>query len=209
MDAGGGDMSKRDPLVRDTKQRILDAALEVFGQHGYRGASVDDVAIRAGVTKGAVYYYFSDKNDLARDLQHTLWDRLAEQALAVYDPERSTVENLNACFDAFVCAVRAMTNARTFLQESWFSVWRGPTGRAADEDAVKLVEGLLAGGMARGELAAFDLDSLTRILVGALMEPTMAVVRHLVRSLAATPIETELAGTDAPTRQATIVRSRP
>ncbi len=79
-------MSRRDPVVRDTKQRILDAAVEVFGERGYRGASVDDVAVAAGVTKGAVYYYFTDKDDLARDLQSVLWGQLAQDALAVYDP---------------------------------------------------------------------------------------------------------------------------
>lgn len=196
-------MSKRDPLVRDTKQRILDAAVEVFGERGYRGASVDDVAAAAGVTKGAVYYYFADKADLARDLQHALWERLAQDALAVYDPGRPTVDNLLACFEAFLGTIRELSGARTFLREAWFTAELDSAGRADQEDALGLVQGLLQAGMDRGELVVVDPETLARVLVGALMEatlhtlgsgqvePTMEVVGHLVRSFATTPSPSE------------------
>ena len=192
-------MSRRDPLVRDTKQRILDAALEVFGEHGYRGASVDDVALAAGVTKGAVYYYFADKDDLARDLQHVLWAQLAQDALAVYDPGQPAVDNLLECFGAFLATIRSMSGARTFLREAWFTAALDSAGRADHEDALGLVQGLLQVAMERGELARLDPEALTRVLVGAMMEatlhilgsgeiePTMEVIGHLVRSLAVAP----------------------
>lgn len=192
-------MARRDPVVRDTKQRILDAALDVFGERGYRGASVDDVAAAAGVTKGAVYYYFEDKDDLARDLQHVLWERLAQDALAVYDAERPAVDNLLACFEAFLTTIQGMAGARTFLREAWFSPALDAAGRADHEDALGLVQGLLQSGMDRGELARFDPEALTRVMVGALMEatlhilgsgdiePTVAVIAHLVRSFASQP----------------------
>jgi len=192
-------VSRRDPLVRDTKQRILDAALEVFGEHGYRGASVDDVALAAGVTKGAVYYYFADKDDLARDLQHVLWAQLAQDALAVYDPGQPAVDNLLECFGAFLATIRSMSGARTFLREAWFTAALDSAGRADHEDALGLVQGLLQVAMERGELARLDPEALTRVLVGAMMEatlhilgsgeiePTMEVIGHLVRSLAVAP----------------------
>ena len=192
-------MSRRDPVVRDTKQRILDAALEVFGERGYRGASVDDVAVAAGVTKGAVYYYFTDKDDLARDLQHVLWQQLAQDALTVYDPQRPAVDNLLGCFEAFLATIQGMAGARTFLREAWFTAALDSAGRADHEDALGLVQGLLQAAMDGGELARLDPEALTRVLVGALMEatlhilgsgeiePTMAVVGHLVQSLAVAP----------------------
>ncbi len=189
-------MSRRDPVVRDTKQRILDAAVEVFGERGYRGASVDGVALAAGVTKGAVYYYFTDKDDLARDLQHVLWDQLVQEALAVYDPERPAVDNLLGCFEAFLATIQSMAGARTFVREAWFTAALDSAGRADHEDALGLVQGLLQAAMERGELVRLDPEALTRVLVGALMEatlhalgsggikPTMDAIGHLVRSLA-------------------------
>lgn len=194
--AGGWQMARRDPTVRNTKQRILDAALEVFGQSGYRGASIDDVAAAAGVTKGAVYYWFVDKDDLARDLQHLLWQRLANEALRSYDPERLIADNLECCFEAFVDATRETPNALSFLREAWFTPALDTAGREDQRDFAGLVQGILEQGMARGELVALDPEAAARILSGALMEATLyvleggdaaaalATARVLIRSLA-------------------------
>ena len=51
-----------------TRELLLDAAIEVFAQKGYHGASLDDVAEAAGFTKGAVYSNFTRKSDLFREL---------------------------------------------------------------------------------------------------------------------------------------------
>jgi AcrR family transcriptional regulator len=43
---------------------ILEAALGVFGSYGYRGGSLDKIAEKANVTKGALYWHFKNKSDL-------------------------------------------------------------------------------------------------------------------------------------------------
>lgn len=53
------DFKSLDKSVR--KQRIIDAATEVFHQKGYHQATLDDVAHRLGVTRAALYHYFSSK----------------------------------------------------------------------------------------------------------------------------------------------------
>jgi AcrR family transcriptional regulator len=45
-------------------QELLEAALAVFAERGYRNARIDDVAEAAGVTKGAVYHHFANKEEL-------------------------------------------------------------------------------------------------------------------------------------------------
>jgi AcrR family transcriptional regulator len=49
-----------------SRERILDVAMEVFAQSGYRRASMDQVAEAAGLTRQAVYHYFKSKADLFR-----------------------------------------------------------------------------------------------------------------------------------------------
>ncbi len=50
---------------------LLDAALRVFAARGYRSANLEEVAAAAGVTKGAVYYHFTNKEQLlSRALEH-------------------------------------------------------------------------------------------------------------------------------------------
>jgi len=61
-------MQKREKLrdeVRDLKRkRILDAASELFFEHGYEGTSVEAIASRLHVTKPFVYYHFDNKADI-------------------------------------------------------------------------------------------------------------------------------------------------
>src|SRR5215217_2404704 len=45
---------------------ILAAALRVFGEKGFAAARLDEIAARAGVSKGALYLYFETKEDLFR-----------------------------------------------------------------------------------------------------------------------------------------------
>jgi AcrR family transcriptional regulator len=49
---------------RDGRAALLEAALEVFAERGYRDATVDEIADRAGYSKGAIYFHFSAKEDL-------------------------------------------------------------------------------------------------------------------------------------------------
>ncbi|MGR4864008.1 TetR/AcrR family transcriptional regulator [Caulobacter sp. LARHSG274] len=50
---------------RSAPDRLIDAATELFYQHGFRAIGVDDIAARSGVTKTTLYRYFDSKDDLA------------------------------------------------------------------------------------------------------------------------------------------------
>ena len=52
------------PTGPDRRQRILEAALDVFAEQGFEGATTKDVAARAEVTHGLIYFYFPSKEDL-------------------------------------------------------------------------------------------------------------------------------------------------
>jgi len=56
-------MSRKESQLQ-TRERLLDAALQVFSRRGYSAASVDEIAAEAGFSKGAVYSNFSSKEDL-------------------------------------------------------------------------------------------------------------------------------------------------
>jgi AcrR family transcriptional regulator len=54
--------------MADTRQRILDVALELFGEHGYAGTSIADITKRLGVSKAALYYHFTAKDEILEAL---------------------------------------------------------------------------------------------------------------------------------------------
>jgi Transcriptional regulator len=68
----------RTRIQQEKREVILDAALEVFSTHGYRGSTVDQIAEAAGLSKPNLLYYFKGKEDI----HNTLLQRLLETWLA-------------------------------------------------------------------------------------------------------------------------------
>jgi len=67
----------------DTREKVLTSAARVFDLRGYVGAGMAEIVLGTGMTRGAVYFHFSSKADLARTLveqQHSAWPRLKEAA---------------------------------------------------------------------------------------------------------------------------------
>lgn len=72
---------------------ILDAALDVFSVHGFRGSTVDQIAAKAGMSKPNLLYYFRRKQDIyAAVLESTLDEWL--QPLEALDPDGDPIEEL-------------------------------------------------------------------------------------------------------------------
>ncbi|RSM75106.1 TetR/AcrR family transcriptional regulator [Kibdelosporangium aridum] len=71
-------MPKQERAER-TRTTILDAAAKVFDLRGFVGASLSDILAEAGVTKGALYFHFASKEELAHaliDEQFAVWQPL-------------------------------------------------------------------------------------------------------------------------------------
>ena len=86
-DRGGIFANHRQPtrIQAVNREIILEAALEVFAIHGFRGSTVDQIAAKAEMSKPNLLYYFRRKQDIYRAvLEHTLADWLAP--LAAIDP---------------------------------------------------------------------------------------------------------------------------
>ena len=55
-------------MGRDTRQKILDSARELFNVHGYNGVSLQDIAATVGISKGNLTYHFSKKEEIMEEL---------------------------------------------------------------------------------------------------------------------------------------------
>ena len=75
----------------ETRERIIQAAKDVFAEQGFAGARVDEIASRAGVNKAALYYHIGDKQALYAEVLHSVIGtnarRLAADMEALSDPE--------------------------------------------------------------------------------------------------------------------------
>jgi TetR/AcrR family transcriptional regulator, mexJK operon transcriptional repressor len=75
--------------------QVLDGAREVFLRDGFEGASVDDIAREAGVSKATLYSYFPDKRLLFMEVAKAECRRQADEAMALIDDSAPVAEVLH------------------------------------------------------------------------------------------------------------------
>jgi AcrR family transcriptional regulator len=83
------------------RAEILDAALQVFGQYGYRRTSMDDVAREAGIAKGTIYLSFTSKEEVFQALSERLSQRMLAGAEAASHRPGPTADKLAAMHAAW------------------------------------------------------------------------------------------------------------
>jgi TetR/AcrR family transcriptional regulator len=109
---------KRDP--ERTRERILEAALVEFGEHGYAGARISAIASRAGVNPQLISYYFDGKEGLYQTLS-TRWRALSAAFNQPGMPLHEVVSNF----------LEASVDHRAWAR---LLAWEGLSGDADDGD---------------------------------------------------------------------------
>ncbi len=84
----------------ETKQRILEIAREIFAAGGYDSATNRELAARAGITAGALYYYFGSKLDLYLNVHEDVQRRVYGEFGAATENASGFLEKFEAVLDA-------------------------------------------------------------------------------------------------------------
>lgn len=100
-------MARQDRAER-TRNAILDSAAAVFNQRGFAGASLSEILAKAGVTKGALYFHFSSKEELAMALIEEQW----KADLPYVDVEEVSLQTVIDISHAFAHNIRHNVRVR-------------------------------------------------------------------------------------------------
>jgi AcrR family transcriptional regulator len=149
-------------------RRVLDAALELFAEHGFDGTSLQQIADRLGVTKAAVYYHFRSKDDLLA--------ALVEPAFGELDVLLAEVEALPSG-DGARQKVALRSFVEYLLRHRTAAAWMTRDAAAMTRPAVwdrsqavhRRLEALLAPGAGDDALSRFWTGAITRALSGAVL----------------------------------------
>lgn len=80
--SASGSESPRERKRRETRQRITEAGLKLFGTHGYEATTLDAIAGEAGISRRTFFHYFKSKDEILLSLQSGLGHALAAAAAA-------------------------------------------------------------------------------------------------------------------------------
>ncbi|GGU19789.1 TetR family transcriptional regulator [Streptomyces lavendofoliae] len=169
-------MDTRSSRRQATRTKLYEAAVTLIAEQGFSATTVDEIAERAGVAKGTVYYNFKSKTELFEELlRHGV--RLLTESLRTAAEETAArggtrVEALDAMIRAglvFIDRYPAFT--QLYVAELWRTnrAWQS-TLLVVRQEAVAVVETVLREGVAGGELSdEIDIPLTAAALVGMVL----------------------------------------
>jgi AcrR family transcriptional regulator len=145
-------MATRKRLTRDARREVIEqAATEVFAEHGYGRASIDEIAARSGVSAPVVYDHFTSKEDLYR----RLLERQRDDLVAFWS-QRLPLPAGAGALEALLDAYFAYVEAHPFAYRMYF---RDTRHRDIQQQGTRMLAGLLATvpGFESAERAALEM----------------------------------------------------
>lgn len=170
--ATGGGSSRREA----TRQKLYEAAVTLIAEQGFSATTVDEIAERAGVAKGTVYYNFASKSVLFEELlRHgvgLLTESLRDAAEQTDLAGGTKVDALDAMIRAglgFIARYPAFT--QLYVAELWRTnrAWQS-TLMVVRQQVVAVIEDVLRAGVANGEFSEeIDIPLTAAALVGMVL----------------------------------------
>ncbi|GAA3206970.1 helix-turn-helix domain-containing protein [Actinocorallia longicatena] len=161
-----------------TQRAIMAAASDLFAEHGYERTSIDQIADRAGVSKGALYHHYRDKIEVLAAVYTDLCHEVSGRLLGVAVPGADPVEVLKAGCRLYleVCTERtyrqiALIDAPAAL--GW-ARWRDID---AEDGGFGLLRRGLAAAASAGALPSAAIEERAHLLIAALTEAALLIAR--------------------------------
>ena len=104
-----------------TKDRIVEAALQLFEMHGYHAVTVDNIVQKSGTSKGGFYHSFKSKDELLYTIHDSFITYVLDKAQESYETWDSPTERLYATVKSFVMMFENYrSHVTVFYQESLY-----------------------------------------------------------------------------------------
>lgn len=160
-----------------TTEELVAAARQLFAEKGFAGTSIDEIVRSAGVTKGALYHHFKNKEDLFEAV-YCREQRLVEERVRVAAMKKRTAwGQLKAGCDEFLRASLDPHTQQICMVDG--PAVRGPARMVEidEPESVRLISMSLEKAMEGGELRKRPVMPLAQLLFGALCQGAMVAAR--------------------------------
>jgi AcrR family transcriptional regulator len=158
-----------------TRAALLAAARDLFAERGFQGAGREDIAERAGMTRGALYHHYASKLDLFRAVVETLEEELVERIAEAAMAGETASDHLRLGAHALLDAATDPAVRRIVLLDApsvlGWETWREIEARFG----LAMVEHVLEAAMDEGAITRQPVKPLAQVLLAALQEASLYV----------------------------------
>ena len=160
---------------RETQDRLLKAAKELFTTKGYAGTAMEDLVAKAGMTRGALYHQYRDKRDLFRAVFEAIEADLGQRLVTAVAAETDPWQQLRTGARAFLASATEPAIRRIVLIDGpavlGWEEWR----RIDAQHSLGMVRAVFEINIAAGNILPQPVEPLAHLIVGALNEAALAV----------------------------------
>ena len=97
---------------RETRQKLLETALDLIWENNYDCVGIVQICTQAGVTKGAFYHYFKSKSDLAAAALEARWLNVRNSFDRAFSPQNASLERVDY-YSELIISMQAAKHAQT------------------------------------------------------------------------------------------------
>lgn len=151
----------------DKAEAILDAALHVVMERGFHGATIPDIAARAGVAAGSIYTYFASKDVLVNTLYRKWKNALARRVYTDFPAGASSRVQFETMWRSMAAFALEQPDALAFLELQSHKGYLDTESRALENQLKEFAAAAFAAGQATGAFRAMDVALLLELLFGA------------------------------------------
>ncbi len=165
----------RDEHVDATRRALLAAARRLFGARGFAGTSLDQVVAEAGVTKGALYHHFRNKERLFLEVYDEVEGELSAHSLAAAAQATDAVDALQRGFAAFLDLALDPVVQRIALLDAASVLGTTAKLEVDARHSLATVRSAVEVGVAQGLLEPLDPDALAQLLIAACSQAAVLI----------------------------------
>lgn len=167
--------SRRHEYSEATRQALVDSAVELFTEKGYAGTSLDEIARKARVTKGALYHHFSGKQALFEAAFDAVEGGVVAKFAKVVSGATEPWDAVYAGLDTYLKVCMEPAFQRIVVHEApvvmGWERWR----ECEEQYTFGIVRSALELLLQAGEIDDLPLEELSRIFFGALSAGAMLI----------------------------------
>ncbi len=161
----------REMIAETIRSNIHDAAIELIREHGWDAFTTEKIAEKVGVSRGVLYNYFKNKEDIAEFIIMTAFDEMIEKLRAAADRQTSASERI---LEMAQINVSHFINQRE-MHRTLMEKMPPPNRRRHKKNPpplriAKVFGEVITDGVKSGEFNDINLDAASKLLVGGLHE---------------------------------------
>lgn len=162
--------SLREKKIAKKKQEILRSAAEVFAEKGYHGTTMEEVAAKLLMTKGSMYYYYKNKDDLLYHCHQWIMEIIIKKIVETVNSDLTPEEKLRTAIKDHISLITS--------EKSMFMVMDKPSQNFTDKHLTEILESrakyahyfdlMVTEGIEKGVFRSVDVKMVRMIILGAL-----------------------------------------